>query len=54
MELSVTDSERFTFGDVANTEYVTYEIIDTENKLPYHPFKFDLKLVILKTKPNYE
>lgn len=44
----------FSFGEVADTEYVSYEIIDTVNKLPYHPFHFDLTLTVLKSKPNYE
>lgn len=47
-------SERFTFGDVQDTEYVAYDIIDTEVKLPYNPFVFDFKLNIFKSKPNYE
>jgi hypothetical protein len=33
-------SERFTFGDVQDTEYVAYDIVDTEVKLPYNPFIF--------------
>jgi hypothetical protein len=47
-------SEKFTFGDVQDTEYVAYEIVDTEIKLPYNPFVFDLRLAIFKSKPNYE
>ncbi len=33
-------SERFTFGDVQDTEYVAYDIVDTEVRLPYNPFFF--------------
>ena len=47
-------SEKFTFGEVEETEYVSYEIVDTEVKLPYNPFVFDHKLSIFKSKPNYE
>ena len=47
-------TERFTFGDVADSEIVSFEMIETTNKLPYHPFHFDLTLTILKNKPNYE
>jgi hypothetical protein len=47
-------SERFSFGDVQDTEYIAYDIVDTEVKLPYNPFVFELKLTIFKSKPNYE
>ena len=29
-------------------------MIDTENKLPYHPFHFDLNLMVFKSKAPYE
>lgn len=53
MENSIASSERFSFGEVAETEYVSFKIVETHNKLPYNPFLFDLKLAIVKVKPGY-
>ena len=47
-------SEKFSWGEVEETEYVSYEIADTDVKLPYNPFVFDFKLSIFKSKHNYE
>jgi hypothetical protein len=53
MEESV-GSEKFTFGEVQDTEYICYDVANTELALPYNPFLFDLQLALIKVKPNHE
>lgn len=53
MEESV-GSEKFTFGEVQDTEYICYDVGTTELALPYNPFLFDLQLTLIKVKPNHE
>lgn len=48
------ESDRFSFGEVANTEYASFEQPDNQPSLPYNPFAFDLTLTLKKSKSNYE
>jgi hypothetical protein len=39
---SSTENEKFTFGEVEDTEYVPFDTASNELTLPYNPFFFDL------------